>query len=154
MIPSLWPFRTDRPIGGPPGLLQIFLPGRLSTNEARQLPLDPVQLSLHEAGLLFQNGLLVLHSIISPLLAETHSTTGSASPTSQTTAGASLRSRAHPSSSSGAWPVTERSGSIHERHIFLLFNLTIAAPVPRPAVARSLSLQPVGIIQFRQLATP
>jgi hypothetical protein len=109
-------------------LLQIFLLGRLFTTEARQLPLDPVQLSLHEAGLLFQNGLLVLHYIVSLLLAETHSTTGSASATPHALSEASLPTGAHPSSSSGAWPVTERSGSIHERHIFLLFNLLLRQP--------------------------
>jgi hypothetical protein len=135
-------------------LLQVFLLGRLFTPEARQLPLDPVQLYLQEAGLLFQNGLLIRRRNIRLLLAESHSATGSASATPHALSEASLRTGAHPSSSSGTRPVTERSGSIHERHFFLLSNLTIAAPVPRPAVARLLSLRPVGIIQFRQLATP
>jgi hypothetical protein len=87
-------------------LLQILLLGRLFTSEARQPPLDAVQLSLHEAGPFFQNGLLVLRRPIRPA-------TVSASATPHALSQASLRTGAHPSSFSGAWPVTERSGSIH-----------------------------------------
>jgi hypothetical protein len=92
-----------------------------TTAETGQLPLDPVQLFLHETGLFLQNGLLVLRGNIPLLLLRLHSATGSASEPPALSE-ASLRTGAHPSSSSGAWPVTERSGSIHERHFSLLFK--------------------------------
>jgi hypothetical protein len=93
-----------------------------TTAETGQLPLDPVQLLLHETGLFFQNGLLVSRTGISQLPTEPHSAASSASE-SHTLSKTLTRTGAHPSSSSGAWPVTERSGSIHERHFFLLFRL-------------------------------
>jgi hypothetical protein len=113
------------------------------TAEARQLLLDPVQLSFYEGGLLFQNGLLVQHGNIRLLLARSYSATSCASEP-RALSGASSRTATHPSSSSRARPIAERSGTIHKRHNVL--------PLQHAATACALRSQAVRILQFRQLA--